>query len=1240
MSDVHRVLAQNWVKKLYDRKTLLKRNYGDKKLFLLLNTVLQQHLPQEPVEWRRSYGRPTKTVYVEAEFVPFSDDILLEEDGKSLIGHAFFHTYWTDCSDLDVYKSSVKDDISNWITKLKARSISDWLIISVANIEGKKINKAKLLSRTTVLDRIKNDFATKQSERCMCLLDPFKSDSRAAESLSNLVQRIRDLILQAYNKTLNKFEENMRAQREKRNENGWNFCDYFLLQEELAFVYEMLGLYDEALLQYDELDALFTQFLVNSVTVAESPDWLISFSNPSNTWCSSSLSPEDRKYSKSIRKLIVQHNATLLDFRNYLFSHQCSLLLLLSRPWEVAQRALPFVHNCVNEMTWLEIKMPEGSVSCWGFLTCLEVLQSCEKFNDPSHIESYSLYTADLRAYATTKLGGLGHLCGLMPDIVQSSQHLHLVVGLVSGMTSQEQISQPDVIDVVVESPSNKLRQALSSQKTFQSYYLEMSELAMGTYKHISRIKSARLIGIRLADFYMKLNEPHKACVFYADALKTYREENWLVLATKTQLQLVHAYELTKDVNKYIKNCAQLATSLEDEKQRVEFFDKMIDGTKDIQSGEPLLMKMDDTLVLCNVSVTTTPAGSNSYREQIISGDEVFAIVQVNNMFPKSMSISSVQISLQYNKSVEELKCDEKVKLKKRDSWGFFPIQYKSAMIADAGKSSNPKCSQIQLDDNRLNLYEKFEYKQDHSLNSSSIQCRNSDTVLSHSDSHHWLMKAREPVKEPVQLSMDAQNVCLAPGINEIKLSVEAGDPGVYSLTQLVIKSHNMEFIETNIYPTCSYQVIMQQPSMQLLPIKSGLLACVDQNIKLLLDSGSSTLEASTTIHFTASSGLVFKEEDSGKHVDKLDLQLPATLRPFEQVKLNLTIQALLKNPSSSSISVQNKEGSSTVLEHRISISCPQILNENSNFITLAFSPPFTITHKSHSAYTRKFIQIQLDGLTDCMFDVKEHKLSLTNLENESLLIDRNPAERNKVCANQQISYIWELDINNLLVKLTDDDLIEINNKSNDLGFYFSFLYRFVGDQDDKSSWKPYSYYFKLSDYKTLYVLKNRVEPGKGSEFCRANNACRMHIQIQNQQKQKAAMLMYEVVADQSMWAVCGRTAGVANIDGIVGSKYDVSLDVKPLIGGYLPLPTVRLSKYVQSENTSITISTGHGNRNQQPSNISSNKDVGSRESSMSSNVSAKLQPFGHGQVYNASRAVQIHVLPPTTSTNSDIPVS
>lgn len=67
----------------------------------------------------------------------------------------------------------------------------------------------------------------------------------------------------------NRFEEAMRAERERRTEQSWSFCWYFLLQEELAHVFKLLALYDEALVQYDELDALFTQFVVNSAAGGE-----------------------------------------------------------------------------------------------------------------------------------------------------------------------------------------------------------------------------------------------------------------------------------------------------------------------------------------------------------------------------------------------------------------------------------------------------------------------------------------------------------------------------------------------------------------------------------------------------------------------------------------------------------------------------------------------------------------------------------------------------------------------------------------------------------------------------------------------------------------------------------------------------------------------------------------------------------------------------------------------------------
>lgn len=57
-----------------------------------------------------------------------------------------------------------------------------------------------------------------------------KSEFRTGSSWRALVVNMRLLILAAYDKGLLKFGEYVRMQRESRNQPGWSFCNYFLLQ--------------------------------------------------------------------------------------------------------------------------------------------------------------------------------------------------------------------------------------------------------------------------------------------------------------------------------------------------------------------------------------------------------------------------------------------------------------------------------------------------------------------------------------------------------------------------------------------------------------------------------------------------------------------------------------------------------------------------------------------------------------------------------------------------------------------------------------------------------------------------------------------------------------------------------------------------------------------------------------------------------------------------------------------------
>ena len=61
-------------------------------------------------------------------------------------------------------------------------------------------------------------------------MDPVKGESKSSESWQTFLFRLRQALMAAFSRTLTKFEDTVRTQRERRNELNWNFCNYFLLQ--------------------------------------------------------------------------------------------------------------------------------------------------------------------------------------------------------------------------------------------------------------------------------------------------------------------------------------------------------------------------------------------------------------------------------------------------------------------------------------------------------------------------------------------------------------------------------------------------------------------------------------------------------------------------------------------------------------------------------------------------------------------------------------------------------------------------------------------------------------------------------------------------------------------------------------------------------------------------------------------------------------------------------------------------
>ncbi|CAH2054314.1 unnamed protein product, partial [Iphiclides podalirius] len=1157
---------------------------GDWNLFCTLEAPLVAAIPQDSCEWRRSYGRITKSVFLEASFTRYNRDKVKSE--LNLLKRPIFHIYWTDCVDIEYYKTTLREEIEAWLKQMEKNGITDWMVILVETYDIRKTNK--LLPRTTVLDKIKGDFAAKQTEeRFLSVINPIKSEARSAESWRSLVAKIRHFVLVAYNRALIKFEEYMREQREKRNEPEWDFCTYFILQEQLAFVLEMLGLYEEALVQYDELDALFSQFVLNS-NVAESPKWLDTFRQPITSWQAVKLTALVPQH---LRELIIKKNASLLDFRSYLYQRQSAMLLLMYKPWEIASRCLSTVHNTLVELSLLGATAVEGAAACWAQLACAEALRACERLAASASasapgsnaVELCTATQAPLLHNAKDKLHELGKLCGLLPGSPEpTSEQLHLVVMLSAGMGDGEPNNgQP--------TPTDRLKGALCSKTSFQQYYLELAELAMGTYKHIGRLRFARQIGRDLASFYSELGETGKAVVFLTDALRSYEDEGWWDLAAQTRLELVAAAKKMNDVDRYTKLSARIASTAELEiLVRNFYFEEMRNSIRvQLEKREPVAAELNDCFRV--VSATLLPSERGIY----VADNKVQCRLTVESHLPKLVRCSRAAISTELLKDppVERRPKSHKTDLSVNGSvtqagspkkpTGECPYDGDASIIAsvrlDDLKTKNPLLTPLQITS-------KLHYKEDRSLQKTTVECQNPKATLKRSESAKY-RKPSATVRSSFEGALCSGEVELSPGPNEILLQCVAKRCGTFRLGQVsLLVEGKLEFLSNALLCTkLGYEVVTEGVSVLLNKVepKKDLVAGLEHDMELVVTSGSSRIQENATIHLKTSTGLLMRfAKDLSPMSRELDVPVPAC-DAFQTIRVPLKLFASLQPRREKTV------------EHNVWLNCPWW--ETVTEVPLHFSPPMIASWRLLTSNTRKFLHVTVRSTVAHLvtFTLSEPKLDCDG----NTLSDLNPKKFSEMVVASDgttASYMWEL---------LKDPLA----KAGPMRATFSVQYRAEGAAPPRAFVCP----FDIQDCTTLFVLRTKLEPGKGSEFCRASQVYCMQLSLQRVNETEYTSLMYEVLADQTMWAVLGRTAGVVTMDGTSPEPQLVTFDVMPLVAGYLPLPTVRLSKYIAANTKDPK------------------KDISAHP---------RLEPFSPGQVYHAGKAMQVHVLPPAPKDHLDAP--
>uniref|UniRef100_A0AAQ4NVW2 Trafficking protein particle complex 10 n=1 Tax=Gasterosteus aculeatus aculeatus TaxID=481459 RepID=A0AAQ4NVW2_GASAC len=1232
-----------------ERLRPLLRSAGDQGLFTSLYTSLAQQLPREPMEWRRTYGRAPKMIHLEANFVQFKEELLPKEGNKALLTFPFLHIYWTDCCDTEAYKSTVKEDMTRWHNSLRAHSSADWVIIVVETNDTKKKNKTNILPRSSIVDKIRSDFCNKQNDRCVVLSDPLKDSSRSQESWNALLLKLRTLLLMSFTKNLGRFEDDMRTLREKRTQPGWSFCEYFMVQEELAFVFEMLQQFEDALVQYDELDALFTQYVLN-FGAGDTANWLGSFCAPVRSWSGLLLR---RPIDMEKRDGIQRGEASLLDLRSYLFSRQCTLLIFLLRPWEVTQRALELLHNCVQELRLLEVSVLEGALDCWVFLSCLEVLHRIEGCCDPAQLAANCSHTVGLWAYATDKLKSLGELCGLVSEKGPTSEDLNRTVDLLAGLGDE----RPETVSSL-QSPYKKLKEALSSVEAFERHYLVSGGVIQQEEHEAGILVSKR--NLKFIKIAGRKGDPERAEAFLQEAVKSYTSEGWSLPVTHTRKQIAECQKLLGRTEDYLQTSALLAGdgNLTTE-ERKHFCQEILTFAGSLTHKVTLSMAVFSQLTRLQFRPATASVHSGAVLE---------AELTLRCLMPVSVRIQQLAVSIHFDL--------ERAGTNGRSKGASRATNPGTVEFSQADPSAGP-ASSVAAAGPPLELDEiQDRSPSDNSLNSTGVVCKNTHLVMrrhdtgSPPDTANCVSPPALTVKDGAQM-LKVQDVTLEPGNNSITFTAPSGQPGTYTLRQLYATVGQVQFVLPHIYPSVQYEVYSQEPQLTVEPLSEPLLAGLPQTVKFTLLTGHYAVKKGDALQLSntdtmpilpsascpariTSPALVGESALSIQSSEKVtSISLPAT-PPYHTLEFHLEVLCIIPHgpdrPANERLtngevrhrprSYSHPDTPMTAIDQRMSIDCPWSIY--STLLALTFYIPFKTKHSVLSAGNRKYIQVCLQNVSDVNFTLAE--MQLTEKQHELLELQ----SLNTKTQQHSLFCLWE-------VRWKDDP-------PSCLQCVFSA--NFSPPKQDVSTFKPFHYQFQLERVSTLYSVRAEILPPAGEQHCRCGLLSGLEVCITRLTEAtegeaaedsktdadgpKSTKLMYEVADSSSNWAVCGRSSGMVSMPMAADAAHKVRIEVMPLFAGHLPFPKIKVLKYLPHtaavaiqpdpdscvENDSLSLLDKALDDQGDTASIRSRgsvHSVGSGDQQPQRGVAMpRLEPFDAGQVFNHSHTQQVLVLPAT----------
>ncbi|XP_050640362.1 trafficking protein particle complex subunit 10 isoform X3 [Macaca thibetana thibetana] len=901
------------------------------------------------------------------------------------------------------------------------------------------------------------------------------------------------------------------------------------------------------------------------------------------------------------------------------------------------------------------VSVPPGALDCWVFLSCLEVLQRIEGCCDRAQIDSNIAHTVGLWSYATEKLKSLGYLCGLVSEKGPNSEDLNRTVDLLAGLGAE----RPETANTA-QSPYKKLKEALSSVEAFEKHYLDLSHATIEMYTSIGRIRSAKFVGKDLAEFYMRKKAPQKAEIYLQGALKNYLAEGWALPITHTRKQLAECQKHLGQIENYLQTSSLLASDHHlTEEERKHFCQEILDFASQPSDnpGHKIVLPMQSFAQLRDLHFDPSNA--------VVHVGGVLCIeITMYSQMPVPVHVEQIVVNVHFSIEKNNYRKTAEWLTKHKTSNGIINFPPETAPFP-VSQNSLPA----------LELYEMFERSpSDNSLNTTGIICRNVHMLLRRQESSSSLEMPSGVALEEGAHVLRCSHVTLEPGANQITFRTQAKEPGTYTLRQLCASVGSVWFVLPHIYPIVQYDVYSQEPQLHVEPLADSLLAGIPQKVKFTVTTGHYTIKNGDSLQLSNAEAMLIlcqaesramvysntreQSSDAALRIQSSDkvtsISLPVA-PAYHVIEFELEVLSLPSAPALGGESDmlgmaephrkhkdKQKTGHCMVTtDHKVSIDCPWSIY--STVIALTFSVPFRTTHALLSSGTRKYVQVCVQNLSELDFQLSDSYLVDTSDSTDLQLVPLNTQSQQPIYSKQSVFFVWEL-------KWTEEPPPSLHCR-------FSVGFSPASEEQLSISLKPYTYEFKVENFFTLYNVKAEIFPPSGMEYCRTGSLCSLEVLITRlsdllevdkdealteSDEHFSTKLMYEVVDNSSNWAVCGKSCGVISMPVAARATHRVHMEVMPLFAGYLPLPDVRLFKYLPHhsahssqldadswiENDSLSVDK-HGDDQPDSSSLKSRGSVHSACSSEHKGLPMpRLQALPAGQVFNSSSGTQVLVIP------------